>query len=158
MDNKSPTEESAEVRELRAHVRALESEIAHLRDPKSKHSDATRRDDQRRADEREISDKIRDVLDRGGDEASRLVRAIVIGSLEHAQLWAKEIEDFTQRVNDRNRPAAGDTADDVARRLPHEVVSEFLETVRRSVDFPKQAVDRMRSSYDETGNLRKTER
>jgi hypothetical protein len=157
MDKTSPVEEAAELRELRAQVRALQSEISQLRDSKSRRRGTGREDaryqEERRADEREISDKLRDILDRGGDEASRLMRAIVVGSLEHLQLWAKELEDFTRRVNERNRPAADDSADDLARRLPSQVASEFLETVRRSLDFPQRAVDRMRDSYDETENL-----
>lgn len=152
---KTSSTEAAEIRELRAQVRSLQSENARLkRTGTAKEGNRrARQEDQRRADEREISDRVRDVLDRGGDESSRLMRAVILGGLKHVQLWAREVEDFTQRVNDRNEPTDDDTVDDIARRLPTEVASEFLESVRRSFDFPQLTVDRIRNSYDETENL-----
>ncbi len=157
---KTSSTETAEIRELRAQVRSLQSENARLRDSRSKRTGTAkegaqraRQEDQRRADQREISDRVRDVLDRGGDESSRLMRAVVLGGLKHVELWAREVEDFTRRVNDRNEPGADDTVDDIARRLPTEVASEFLESVRRSFDFPQLTVDRIRNSYDETEDL-----
>lgn len=153
-------DESSELRELRAQVRALQAEMAVLRESSTGHRASRRHaplhdkhEEHRRALTHEIEDSFRDLLDRGADAQSRAARAIATGQLEHARLWAEEVTDFTRRVNKRNKPKSDETADEVVQRLPREAAVELIESVRRSFDFPQRTLERMQKSYDDTADL-----
>lgn len=159
MDQTGKAGELAELRELRAHIRSLEAEVARLRSSRAERGRYDRdRDEERKLDEHEISDTVRDIADRSEEEVSKLVRALTLGYLEQVRLIAEAVEGFANRVSDRNRPDRDDTVEDLARRLPRDVSAELLEAVHRTLDIPGRVVERVRESYREAEDQPRVQR
>lgn len=132
---------------LRARVDELEAEL----------SRRGTRSESRSRDIGDIADTTRDNSVRAMDEASKLVRGLALSSLEMIRATTDAVDSFVGEVYDRNRPAAGESIGDLARQLPGDIMSGFMEGINRALEVPNRAVDTLYSSYRE-GESRRTVR
>jgi hypothetical protein len=134
MATKSESPED-EVTRLRARVQELESELESSK-RKPKGADPKGRT-------REISDKL-------GDEAARLIRGIALAGVEQVRITASVLNSFADTVSQRNRPKAKESHSDLAKDLPNDLYSGILNAIEQSLEMPGKVVNRLHETYAET--------
>ena len=130
--SESPEEEVAR---LRARVRELESELASAeRKPKGASS---------KGRTREISDKF-------GDEAARLIRGVALAGIEQVRTTASVLTSFADTVSQRNQLKEDKSHSDLAKDLPNDLYSGILNAIEHSLEMPGKVVNRLHETYTET--------
>ena len=129
--SESPEEE---VTRLRARVRELESELeSSERKPKSAGS---------KGRGREITDKF-------GDEAARLIRGIAMAGVEQVRTTASVLNSFADTVSQRNRRKEEESHSDLVKDLPKDLYSGILDAIEQSLEMPGKVVSRLHETYSE---------
>ena len=121
-----------EVTRLRARIRELESELGE-RKPKGAEP---------RGRSREIADKF-------GDEAARLIRSIALAGVEQVRTTASVLNSFADTVSQRNRSKEEQSPSDLAKDLPNDLYSGILNAIERSLEMPGKVVNRLHETYTE---------
>jgi len=98
---------------------------------------------------RDTVSRAADSLTRATDESRRVLRSLVLASLEPLRTSADVIGSFVDDVYSRNRPEDDDTVSDVAMRLPNDIMSSFTRAVNRSFDAIPNTVDTYYDAYRE---------
>lgn len=124
-----------EVTRLRSRIRELESELASS-ERKSKGAESKGRS-------REISDKF-------GDEAARLIRGIALAGVEQVRTTASVLSSFADTVSQRNRSKEEQSPSDLAKDLPNDLYSGILNAIEHSLEMPGKVVNRLNETYNET--------
>ena len=134
MATKSESPED-EVTRLQARIRELESELESSK-RKPKGADPKGRT-------REVSDKL-------GDEAARLIRGIALAGVEQVRITANVLNSFADTVSQRNRRRKEESHSDLAKDLPNDLYSGILNAIEQSLEMPGKVVNRLHETYAET--------
>ena len=134
MVTKTETPEE-EVARLRARVRELESELS---------------SSERKTKSTESKGRTREITDKFGDEAARLIRGIAHAGVEQVRTTAGALNSFADTVSQRNRTKEEKSPSDLVKDLPNDLYSGILNAIEHSLEMPGKVVNRLHESYNET--------
>ena len=134
MATKTETPEE-EVTRLRARVRELESELA---------------SSERKTKGTESKGRTREITDKFGDEAARLIRGIAHAGVEQVRTTASVLNSFADTVSERNQTKEDRSPSELAKDLPNDLYSGILNAIEHSLEMPGKVVNRLHETYNET--------
>lgn len=142
-------EEDAEITLLQEREARLRARIEELEAERSSRPSTRSQSDRSstRSQIDEATDRTRDNMTRAMDEASNLARGVTLASLEVLRTATDAVSTFVNEVYDRNQPDDDRSINELARQLPGDIVSGFMEGVYRVFDGPSRAVDTLSDTY-----------
>ena len=129
--SESPEEE---VTRLRARVRELESELE---------------SGERRPKGADSKGRSREITDKFGDEAARLIRGIALAGVEQVRTTASVLNSFADTVSQRNRRKEDESHSDLVKDLPKDLYSGILDAIEQSLEMPGKVLNRLHETYTE---------